>query len=236
MLIKHMVMMISVQDSELVEPLSLIYKNCIDSGIFPDIWQRSHIIPTCKKSDKQIISNYHPVSLLPICSKIFEHIHDPVFLYLENNEVLTLHQSGFHPNYSCIYQLISVVHNIYADFDHNPALEVTGNFFDISKGFDKVWHEGLLYKLESLGILGKVLNLFCSFLNDRHQRVVLSGQLSDCAPILAGVSQGSILGTLLFLIYIIDLLEKLKTHLLYHLLMILVCFLQYMIQIILQKY
>ena len=150
--------------------------------------------------------------------------------------MLTLHQSGFHPNYSCIYQLISVVHNIYANFDHNPALEVTGNFFDISKGFDKVWREGLLYKLESLGILGKVLNLFCSFLNDRHQRVVLSGQLSDCAPILAGVSQGSILGTLLFLIYIIDLLEKLKTHLLYHLLMILVCFLQYMIQIILQKY
>ena len=144
--------MLKIHDSEDVEPLSLIYKNCIDSGIFPDIWKRSHIIPTCKKSDKQIISNYHPVSLLPICSKIFEHIHDPVFLCLENNEVLTPHQSGFHPNYSCIYQLISVVHNIYADFDHNPALEVTGNFFDISKGFDKVWREGLLYKLECLGI------------------------------------------------------------------------------------
>ena len=144
--------MLNICDSELCEPLSVIYKNCIDSGLFPDIWKRSHIIPTCKKSDKQIISNYHPVFLSPICSKIFEHIHDPVFLYLENNEVLTPHQSGFHPNYSCTYQLISVVHNIYADFDHNPALEVTGNFFDISKEFNKVWHEGLLYKLESLGI------------------------------------------------------------------------------------
>ena len=114
--------------------------------------------------------------------------------------MLTPHQSGFRPNDSCIYQLISIVHNIYADFDHNPSLEVRGNFLDISKAFDKVWHEGLLYKLESLGISRKLLNLFRSFLNDRHQRVVLNGQLSDWAPILAGVPQGSISGPLLFLI------------------------------------
>ena len=82
---------------------------------------------------------------------------------------------------------------------------------NISKAFDEVWHEGLLYKLESLGVSGNLLNLFCSFLNDRNQRVVLNGQLSDWAPILAGVPQGSILGPLLFLIYINDLPDNLNS-------------------------
>ena len=127
-------------------------------------------------------------------------MYNPVFLYLENNKLLTPYQSAFHPHNSCMYQLIAIIHNIYADFDHNPSLEVRGNFLEISKVFDKIWHEGLLYKLESLGISGKLLNPFCSFLNDTHQRVVLNGQLSDWAPILAGVPQGSISGPLLFLI------------------------------------
>ena len=91
----------------------------------------------------------------------------------------------------------TIAYNIYADFYHNPSLEVRGNFLDISKAFDKVWHEGLLYKLESLGISGNLLNLLSSFLNDTHQRVVLNGQLSDWAPFL-------------FLIYISDLPDNLN--------------------------
>ena len=82
---------------------------------------------------------------------------------------------------------------------------------DISKTFGKVWHEGLPYKLESIGISGNLLNLFRSFLNDRYQRVVINGQHSDWAPILAGVPQGSILGPLLFLIYINDLPDNLNS-------------------------
>ena len=153
--------MLKTCDSEVAEPLSLIYKNCIDSGIFPDQWKRTHIIPTYKKNDKHIINNYHPVSSLPICGKISEHImYNPVVLYLENNK----HQSGFCPNDSCIYQLIPIVHHIYANLDHNPSLEVRGTYLDISKAFEKVWHKRLLYKLEYLGISGNLLDLFCSFL------------------------------------------------------------------------
>ena len=115
--------------------------------------------------------------LLPICGKIFECIlYNPLFLFLENNNLLTPHQSGFRPNDSFIYQLLSIVHSIYADFDHNPSLEVRGNFLNISKAFDKVWHKGLVYKLESIVISGNLLNLFRSFLNDKYQRVVINGQ------------------------------------------------------------
>ena len=134
-----------------------------------------------------------------------------MFLYLENNDLLAPHQSGFRPNDYCIYQLLSIVHSIYADFDHNPSLEVRGNFLDISKAFGKVWHEGLLYKLVSIGIFGNLLNLFRSFLNDRYQRVVVNGKHSDWAPILAGVPQGSILRPLLFLVYINDLPNNLNS-------------------------
>ena len=146
---------LNICDSVLTEPLSIIFNNCIDYGVFLDTWKLSHIIPIHKTNDKPSLNNYHPVSLLPICGKIFERtIFNDVFAFLENNNLLTPEQSGFRPNDSCFSQLLSIVHGIYSDFDLNPSLEVRGNFLDISKAFDKVWHEGLLYKLESLGITG----------------------------------------------------------------------------------
>ena len=103
------------------------------------------------KNGKCCINNYCPVSLWPICGKIFEHIfYNLLFLYLGTNNLLTPHQSGFCPNDSWIYQLLSIIHSIYAVFNHNPSLEVRRNFWVVSKAFGKVWHEGLLYKLESI--------------------------------------------------------------------------------------
>ena len=140
---------------------------------------------------------------MPICGKIFERIIlNPIFEYLDKNSLLCQNQSGFPPFDSCENQLLSILHDIYANFDQHPTLEMRANFLDISKAFDKVWHEGLLFKLECIGISGNLLSLLKSFLSNRFQQVVLNGQCSSWSSVLAGVSQGSILGALLFLIYI----------------------------------
>ena len=125
--------MIKICNEALVKPLPLIYKNCINIGIFPNIWEKSNIVPVYTKADKQIIDNYRPISLLPICGKILEKIlFNSIYKFLEENDLLCEHQSGFRPSNSCKYQLLSIVHDIYASFDCNPPLDVRGIFLDIS--------------------------------------------------------------------------------------------------------
>ena len=105
---------------------------------------------------------------------------------------------------------MSITHETYNAFDCNPSLEVRGVFLDISKAFDKVWHDGLIYKLKCNGIIGDLLRFIESFLSDRYQRVVLNRQTSNWNKIKAEVPQGSILGPLFFLIYINDLPSELR--------------------------
>ena len=108
------VWLLKICDLAIIKPLSIIFRNCINHSTFPDLWKKSNICPIHKKGDKQIINNYRPVSLLPICGKIFERlIFNSLFEYLEKYKLLSAHQSGFRVNDSCVDQLLSIVHNIY---------------------------------------------------------------------------------------------------------------------------
>ena len=179
-------------------------------AIFPNEWKKPNVVPVHKKGDKQILKNYRPLSLLPIAGKIFERLlYDKMFEFLIANNLISKNQSGFRPGDSCVNQLLSITHEIYQSFDDN--LEVRAVFSDISKAFDKIWHKGLIFKLKQNGISNKILNITTDFLSFRKKRVVLNGQASPWVSIEAGVLQGSILGPLLFLIYINDLSDDLST-------------------------
>ena len=124
------------------------YRNpCIwfsETESFSKEWKKANTIPVHKKGDKQFITNYQLVSILPICEKVFEKIIlNSLFVYLNKN-LVNSNQSGFRPCDSCVNQLISITHDIYKAFDANPLLEVRGLSLDFSKAFDKVWRDGLL--------------------------------------------------------------------------------------------
>ena len=121
----------------LVLPLSIIFKNIMDTGTFPTAWKSANVTPTHKKDSKQEIKNYRPISLLPIFAKVFERIiFIHIYNYLTSNNLITKNQSGFRPNDSVTNQLIYLVHQIQSSLDKSQ--DVRHVFLDISKVFDKV--------------------------------------------------------------------------------------------------
>ena len=118
------------------------------------------------------------------------------------NKLFTPCQSGFIPGESCFSQLLSITHEIYKSFDCHPPTDIRDTFLDMSKAFNKVWHEGLIFKLKTYDIDGKLLKLLKNYLTDRQQRVFFNDQTSSWQNIYAGVPQLSVLRSLLFLIYI----------------------------------
>ena len=131
-------------------------------------------------NDKQLVDNCQPISLLPIFGKIFEKIiFDTIYDFLLKEELLNPIQSGFRPSDSCINQLHTVTHEIFEAF--------VIHFLKLGQSFDKVWLEGLLYKLKSMGFVGELYDLLENYLSGRLQRAILNGQTSSLRLILAGV-------------------------------------------------
>ena len=180
--------MINICRKSLTKPLIILFKSSTKSSYYSDILKRSNITPVHEKKDKQLVNNYRPISLLPTFANSFEKIiFNRICNFLSEEELLNPNQSGFRPSDSCINQLLAITPEIFEAFNCNPHLEVRSVSLDISKAFDKVWLEGLLYKLKTMGISGEFYNLLENYLSGRFQRVVLNGQNSSWRPLLAGV-------------------------------------------------
>ena len=127
-----------------------------------------NVLPVQKKEDKCFVKSYFPISFVPNFAKVFERvIYNLLFNYFLHNKLFMLSQSAFLPGDSCIAQLLSIIHEMQSAFDDNPIVDVTGIFLDISKAFDKVWHDDLLFKLKTYGVEGDLLLKLKNYLKNR---------------------------------------------------------------------
>ena len=186
------------------KPLTTIINQSLNNGIFPDKLKIAKVIPIYKKDDKQDFNNYRLISLLPALSKIFERIvHNQLFEYFTSNHLFYNHQYGFREKYSTESATLEFIDRLFKNLDSNK-IPITV-FLDLSKAFDTIDHNILVTKLKHYGINGNELKWFSSYITNRKQLVQIDNINSSLREITTGVPQGSILGPLLFLIYINDL-------------------------------
>jgi hypothetical protein len=186
---------------EIAVPLAHIFQLSIETGIFPERFKKSRVVPIFKCGDPRLCDNYRPIALVNTFSKILEKmVATDLYNHLDINNLIYKHQYGFQRNKSTEHNLIQVTNFIGQAI--NEGKWCIGIFLDLKKAFNTVQHNILLRKLKKYGVNGTAFNWFKSYLSERLQCVDVNGSLSDYKSILMSVLQGSSLGPILFLLFI----------------------------------
>uniref|UniRef100_A0A0P4VX79 Uncharacterized protein n=1 Tax=Scylla olivacea TaxID=85551 RepID=A0A0P4VX79_SCYOL len=199
---------------ELSAPLTTVFTSCLREKKWPSVWKEARVVPVHKKNSRSEPNNYRPISLLSVMGKLLEKIvAAAIYQHLSENHLLSDRQFGFRPGRSTA-DLLLIISKDWQDA-LEEGLDTLVVALDIAGAFDRVWHAGLVKKLCAKGIQGNLLALLEDYLQGRTLRVVINGQASQPLPIQASVPQGSVLGPILWNIYIDDLLRQIPTLLAY---------------------